>query len=110
MGTQGISKSLDYIKGKDIIIYVLYPGSTNEDLIYETHQLGIFSMPIVNKTEFAQHRISIFRRSQGFYILQEIINRNRIDILEKIQIKSSTGREYTVEKFLSDVSKVDKLL
>ena len=110
METKNFHKSVDYITGKDITFYVFYPGSTNDDLIYETHQLGIMSTPILNKDKFSQHRITIFRRSQGFYILQEIIKRNRIDILNQIKIKSSTGREYSIEKFLSNVSMADKLL
>lgn len=110
METKNFHKTVDYIKGKDITFYILYPGSTNDELSYDTHQLGILSTPLMNKTKFTQHRITIFRRSQGFYILQEIINRNRVDILEKIEIKSSSGKAYSIEKFLATIGQVDTLL
>ncbi len=95
------------IDSKTDFIYILWPGKTEADCIYEICQLGRFSYPKkkLNNGQFTRRHI--FHKLQGFEILETIIFKNRMDILENSKIISNRGREYTVEGFLTQLDGVE---
>jgi len=93
-----MSKKIDK---KTDFIYILWPGKTEADCIYEICQLGKFSYPKRKLGDGKFTRSHIFNKLQGFEILESIIAKDRMDILNHSQIISNTGRKYTIEQFLT---------
>lgn len=92
---------------KPTTIYVLWPGSTKEDGINEVNQLGIFSYP-KKKVKGDQYTTRhIFTKLAGWTIMEELIKKDRTDILEATKIISSTGKEYSFEKFLNSLENAE---
>jgi len=89
-------------------IYILYPHNTEEDCINEVNQLGQFSYPKHYIKEKLFTRKEIFTKLAGYHILEELI-RKESRVLSHVRIVSSTGKEYTIEKFLDLISRVDVL-
>lgn len=88
-------------------IYVFWPGSTEEDAIREINQLGQFTYPKKDlQNNVITHR-HVFTKSAGWTIMEELIRKERTDILEVTRIVSSKGKEYTIEKFLNSLENVE---
>lgn len=88
-------------------MYVFWPGSTEEDAIREINQLGQFTYPrkyLPNNSITHRH---VFTKFAGWTIMEELIKKNRTDILEETKIISSTGKEYSFEKFLNSLENVE---
>jgi hypothetical protein len=92
---------------KTDFIYILWPGKTEADCIYEICQLGKFSYPKRQLSDGKFTRRFIFHKLQGFEILETIIAKDRMDILEHSKIISNRGKEYTVEEFLNNLDGVE---
>jgi len=88
-------------------IYILWPGKTQEDCIYEICQLGKFTYPKKELKNSQFSRRMIFNKLQGFEILETIIAKDRMDILEHSKVISNRGKEYTVEAFLNTLDGVE---
>lgn len=82
-----------------LTIYILYPHNTEDDCINEMNQLGQISYQKYYVRNSHYTRKEIFTKLAGYYILEELI-RKKSAVLEYIRIVSSTGREYSIEKFL----------
>ena len=95
------------IDSKTDFIYILWPGKTESDFIYEICQLGRFTYPKKPLKNGQFTRRHIFNKLQGFEILESIIAKDRMDILEHTKIISNRGREYTVEGFLNQLDGVE---
>ena len=91
---------------KPTTIYVLWPGFAPEDCIVETNQLGTFQYPRKDLGNGLVTRDCIFYKSAGFTILEELIKRNRMDIINETKIFSSNGKKWTIEKFLNNLDSV----
>lgn len=89
------------INSRTDIIYILWPGKTEEDCIYEICQLGQFSYPKKQLEDNKFTRKHVFTKLEGFSILEKVIAKERMDILEHSKIISNTGKKYTVEQFLT---------
>lgn len=99
-----MSKKFD---DKTDFIYILWPGKTEADCIYEICQLGKFTYPKRQLSNGQFTRRHIFNKLQGFEILESIIAKNRDDILKHTKIISNRGREYSVEEFLNTLDGVE---
>lgn len=88
-------------------IYVFWPGSTEEDAIREINQLGQFTYPKKHLQDNSITHRHVFTKYAGWTIMEELIRKDRTDILEATKIISSTGREYTFEKFLNSLENVE---
>ena len=99
-----MSKKIDE---KTDFIYILWPGKTEADCIYEICQLGKFSYPKRKLGDGKFTTSHIFNKLQGFEILETIIAKNRMDILEQSKVISNRGKEYTVEEFLNNLDGVE---
>lgn len=73
--------------------YILYPGSTQEDLIRDDHQLG------------EDNGFGVFWAYGGFRILQKAIDQNH-DILNHFDIVNDRGKHMSVEAFLDAIAKL----
>lgn len=89
-------------------IYILYPHNTEDDCINEVNQLGQFTYPKVTLGGGLFTRKEIFTKLAGFYILEELIKKES-RVLEHIQIISSKGKKYTLDKFFDSISNADIL-
>jgi hypothetical protein len=74
--------------------YLLLPGETNEDLMFEDNLLG--EIDIRNK----------FWPAQGLSMLMNIAT-TKEEMLPHIKIVTDKGVQYTVEKFLELLQKVE---
>lgn len=92
---------------KTDFIYILWPGKTEADCIYEICQLGKFTYPKRQLADGKFTRRFIFNKLQGFEILESITAKDRMDILEHSKVISNRGREYTVEGFLNTLNGVE---
>lgn len=97
--SSGLDTRTDYI-------YVKWPGKTEEDFIYEYCQLGVFTYPRIPRKDNMIERKHVFNKLHGFVILEEIIKKGRMDILESTEIISNRGKKYSVEKFLDTLTNV----
>lgn len=88
-------------------IYIQWPGHTPEDFINETNQLGQFTYPKKDLGKGLFSRRHIFTKLAGFVILEELIKKDRMDILQITKIISSSGREYSLEKFLNSLENIE---
>jgi len=73
--------------------YILYPHSTNDDLIRDDHQLG------------EDNGFGVFWAATGFQILQKAVNNNH-DILNHFDIANDRGKHMSVEEFLDAIAKL----
>lgn len=91
---------------KPTTIYILWPGSSPDDCIVETHQLGTFQCPKKELGDGLFTRDYIFYKSAGYVILEELIRKDRMDIIKETKIFSSNGKPWTLEKFLNSLDSV----
>ena len=73
--------------------YIMYPESSQDDLIREDHQLG------------EDNGFGVFWASKGFNILEKAVNEGH-DILNHISIYNDQGKSITVETFLDNIAKL----
>lgn len=73
--------------------YIMYPGSTKEDLIKDDHQLG------------EDNGFGVFWAASGFRILKKIIDDSH-DMINHISIVTERGKYLTAEEFLDAISKL----
>lgn len=73
--------------------YIMYPKSTQDDLIKDDHQLG------------DDNGFGVFWAADGFRIFKKIIDENH-DIINYIKIVTERGKYLTVEEFLDAISKL----
>ena len=73
--------------------YILYPNSTNDDLIRDDHQLG------------EDNGFGVFWAASGFRILQKAVTENH-DILNHFDIVNDRGKHMSVEEFLDSIAKL----
>lgn len=73
--------------------YILYPGSTHEDLIQDDHQLG------------EDNGFGVFWSSGGFRILKKAIEQD-YDNLNHFDIVNDQGKHMSVEEFLDAIAKL----
>lgn len=106
MGTEDKPFKLDK---PNVVIYILFPGDKGKDTLDETNTLGYFTYPrrYLQKGTFT--RDEVFVKGSGFTILEEIIAQDRMDIIEKTTIVSSTNRTYSLEDILNKLERVDVL-
>lgn len=87
-----------------MVIYILFPGDTEEQTVFENRQLGEFSYPRVQlKQPGLFTRKTVFYTRQGYDILIKLIQ-TEDKRLEKIRIMTEKGKSLTVEKFLDDLT------
>lgn len=73
--------------------YILYPGSTMNDLVLDNHQLG------------EDNGFGVFWAATGFRILQKAVTENH-DILNHFDIVNDRGTHMSVEEFLDAIAKL----
>lgn len=73
--------------------YILYPESTNADLIRDDHQLG------------EDNGFGVFWAATGFRILKKAVDANH-DILNHLDIVNDQGKHMSVEDFLDAIAKL----
>jgi hypothetical protein len=76
-----------------MIYYILLPEDSDTDVQYSTNVLG--------ETSFKN-----FWVDQGFDILERMIHKYP-DALEHIKIKDEKSKEYTIDEFLTIISKLN---
>lgn len=106
MGTKDEPYKLDK---PNVVIHILFPGDKNRETLDETNTLGHFTYPRRYLQKGAFTRDEVFVKGSGFTILEEIIAQDRMDIIEKTTIVSSTGRTYSLETILEKLGRVDVL-
>lgn len=84
-------------------MYVIWPGMTEEDSINEICQLGKFTYHKKKLGNGLFNTSCTFHRLQGFEILEELVSKDRLDILNATKIISNRGKIYTLEKFLNSL-------
>jgi len=73
--------------------YILLPDDTEEGVQYSTNVLG-------------ESSFKNFWAEQGFEILERLVNKYP-DTLNEVKIKDEKSKEYTVEEFLKNISKLN---
>lgn len=85
-------------------IFAIWPGMTDEDSINEVCQLGKFTYFRKDLGNGLFTHIGTFYRLRGYAIMEELVSKDRMDILAKTKIISNRGKEYTLEKFLNSLT------
>jgi len=73
--------------------YILYPESTQEDLVRDDHQLG------------EDNGFGVFWAATGFRILKKAIDQEH-DIVNHFSIVNDRGKHMSVEEFLDAIAKL----
>jgi len=76
-----------------MMYYILLPDDTEEGVQYSTNVLG-------------ESSFKNFWAEQGFEILERLVNKYP-DTLNEVKIKDEKSKEYTVEEFLKNISKLN---
>lgn len=73
--------------------YILMPGDTEADTINDTNHLG------------DANGFGVFWSGTGFKMLRKLIDANH-DVLPDIRIFNEQGKRFTIEEFLTTISKL----
>lgn len=71
-------------------------------------ELGRFSCPKVTLKRTLVSRKLVFTRGKYFGLIDKLCERP--DVLESIQVVSSTGRTYSIEKFMEQLDFADQIV
>jgi len=89
------------------IFYAQWPGIKDEDLIVETNQLGRIDYLRTYPKGHEFYNKAIFTKHQGWAIMETLMQKDRMDILEATKFFTSTGKNYTLEKLFAGLQNVE---
>lgn len=89
------------------ILYAQWPGVKDEDLMIETNQLGRIDYLVTYPKDHQFYNKPIFTKHQGWAVLEEIIKRDRNDILDATRFITSKGKEITLEKLFESLDGIE---
>ena len=89
------------------IIYAVWPGVKKDDLIQEVNQLGRIDYPRIPMHNGQFARKMVLTKHQGWTVMETLIEKGRMDILESTTFFSSKGRKMTLEQVLNSLEGVE---
>lgn len=92
----------------DTHYYLIDDNTTQDDLSKEVYQLGTFSYPRNYVKSKIAYMDLIFTKKYGFKVLEVMVEMNHPK-LQTLRVKSSTGKECTIDKFLELVSEATSI-
>lgn len=89
------------------IIYAVWPGVKKEDLIQEVNQLGRIDYPRKHLPDGKFTTRHVLTKHQGWTVMEALIEKGRMDILESTTFFSSKGKKMTLEQVLNSLDGVE---
>lgn len=95
-------------KPRNITYYVLWPGNSEEHCERDMNQIGLeyYQKKYVDKDKNSFHWEVKFHKKDGYRFLEKAIIDERIDVLEKIKIINSNGKQFSIEQLFDRITKI----